>query len=204
MGAKTKSVIREADAKETLFAYRMSFQGQVLAHRKVVTVILRLSGGFLIVLGCGCFGFSVAANYRDRILDLYEIVRLLELIKAELSYRLTPLPTLMRRVAGQSYQYQKLLCRFADTIDSQVLPDLCSCMKIALGTQVTDHISSVFQRLAASLGNYDLQGQLRQLDGLVEQIRREIKELEEKKDAKLKLYKTLGLCAGSALAILLF
>jgi stage III sporulation protein AB len=58
------------------------------------------------------------------------------------------------------------------------------------------------QALGASLGQFDLQGQLSGLESARKQCRRELEELSKDRDVRLRSYQTLGLCAGSALALL--
>ena len=56
--------------------------------------------------------------------------------------------------------------------------------------------------LGQTLGNFDLPGQLQGLKSSQDVCRRELARLEHNRDARLRSYQTLGLCAGAALVIL--
>ena len=62
--------------------------------------------------------------------------------------------------------------------------------------------SSASSWLGASLGRFDLQGQLQGIESVRAQCRKDLAELEDNRDQRLRSYQTLGLCAGCALAIL--
>ena len=57
--------------------------------------------------------------------------------------------------------------------------------------------------LGQTLGRFDLPGQLKGIKAVQESCRRELARLERNRDARLRSYQTLGLCAGAALVILL-
>ena len=57
--------------------------------------------------------------------------------------------------------------------------------------------------LGRSLGRFDLDGQLREIEFLKENVSSAFSKLTTEQDARLRSYQTLGLCAGAALAILL-
>ena len=168
-------------------------------------MILRLSGSLLLLLGCGGFGFSAANVIKERLQAMYDFVHLLEYIKAELSYRLTPLPILLRNLASRFMRFESIVNGFVDCLEGQVSPNLRACMQIATGRQNGKGFADdYFLMLADSLGNFDLDGQLKELDMLQGQIQNQIMEMEREQTSRMRLYKTLGLCIGAGMAILLF
>ena len=60
------------------------------------------------------------------------------------------------------------------------------------------------KQLALSLGRYDLEGQLQGLEMVRQQCRKDLEELESDRFDRMRSYQTLAVCAGAALAILLF
>ena len=166
---------------------------------------LRLSGSLLLLLGCGGFGFSAANLMKDRLQAMYDFIHLLELMKSELSYRRTPLPALFRNLAVRFNRFKEIANGFADCMEGQVSPNLRACMQIATGRQKGKGLADeYFLLLADSLGNFDLEGQLKELDMLQGQIQKKITEMEREQTSKMRLCRTLGLCAGAGMAILLF
>jgi hypothetical protein len=97
-----------------------------------------------------------------------------------------------------------VLVQLASELEAQVAPDAGSCMNAVLSktSGLPPRTRKNFQLLGVSLGQFDLQGQLTGLEAARKQCRRELDELSKNRDVRLRSYQTLGLCAGSALAIL--
>ena len=57
--------------------------------------------------------------------------------------------------------------------------------------------------LGRSLGNFDLNGQLRGIEAVRRQALEALQNSVKDRDQRIRSYQTLGLCAGAALAILL-
>jgi len=56
--------------------------------------------------------------------------------------------------------------------------------------------------LGRILGRYDLEGQLQGLDQVIEECTRAFRNMENDREIRIKSYRTLGMCAGAALAVL--
>lgn len=168
---------------------------------------LKLIGSILIIAGCGGVGFSMAASHRREENALRQLIRALDYMGCELQYHLTPLPELCRNAAAESGgSISRVLLKLATELENQIAPDATACMNAALSAtdKLPQRAKKNLQLLGASLGRFDLQGQLSGLEGARTQCRRELDELSDNRDVRLRSYQTLGLCAGSALAILLF
>lgn len=166
---------------------------------------VKLVGAALIIAGCGGVGFSMAAAHRREEKALRQLIRALDYMGCELQYRLTPLPELCRCAAAESGgAVSQALVNLASELEAQVAPDAASCMNAALSK--IQHLPQAARKnllaLGSSLGQFDLQGQLTGLEAARKQCRRELDELSKNRDVRLRSYQTLGLCAGSALAIL--
>lgn len=169
-------------------------------------MILRLIGSALIILGCGGFGFALAANYKKEERSLRQFANILDYLSCELQYRLTPLPQLCRQAALDSSGFlNKIFMLFADELDSQLAADADLCMKsiLAKHEDIPKYTKELMLLLGHSLGRFDLDGQMKELEYVRQECRRKLKQLDEHKDMRLRTYQTLGLCAGAALAILL-
>lgn len=164
----------------------------------------KLTGSLLIVMSCGGIGFSLAASHRTEIRTLQEFLRLLDLIEAELSFRLTPLPQLCRTASKRCDAFQGILLAYTEALESQISPDPKACMETVLLKHKTlgSGAKKYLQSFGETMGMFDLPGQLKQLSALRENCRRELDALEENKDVRLRCYQALGLCVGAALAIL--
>ena len=166
---------------------------------------VKLVGAALIIAACGTVGFSMAAAHRREEAALRQLIRALDYMGCELQYRLTPLPELCRNAAAESAgSVSQVLLHLAAELEGQIAPDAASCMNAALGktSRLPKMATKNFRLLGSSLGRFDLQGQLSGLEQTRQQCRRELEELTRNRDVRLRSYQTLGLCAGSALAIL--
>ncbi len=162
-------------------------------------------GAVLIILGCGGFGFSLAAAHRAEERNLRQLIGALDYMQCELQYRLTPLPDLCRQAAGQcGGKLRTLFLTLATELEDQISPDVSRCMNVALAKvpDLTKQTAQIVQVLGNTLGRFDLDGQLMGLENARQHCRQALAELSDNRDARLRSYQTLGLCAGAALAIL--
>lgn len=166
---------------------------------------IKLIGAALIIAGCGGVGFSMAASHRREEKALRQLIRALDYMGCELQYRLTPLPELCRCAAAEcGGTVSQVLINLAFELEAQIAPDAASCMNAAISktSGLPQRAKKNLLALGSSLGQFDLQGQLTGLEAARKQCRRELDELSKDRDVRLRSYQTLGLCAGSALAIL--
>lgn len=162
-------------------------------------------GAALIILGCGGFGFLLAANHRSTENALRQLIGALDYMECELRYRMTPLPLLCKNAGMErTGVVRSMLLRLSSELDAQVTPEVSTCVYAALSAvgDMPKQVRSIFLELGQTLGRFDLNGQLKGLNAARQHCRRELEALNENRDARLRCYQTLGLCAGAALAIL--
>ena len=166
---------------------------------------IRISGAILILAGCTAVGFSAAAYHRTKVSVIRSFLELLDGMMTELGYRVTPLPELCQAVSEITVYFREIMLAFSQTLDEQVMPHPVSCMEYAL-TKTSFPCADFplcLRDLAKALGSYDLNGQLRQLDGLKAKWSKTLSKLEADLAARMRYFRILGICAGSAIAILL-
>jgi stage III sporulation protein AB len=147
----------------------------------------------------------MAAAHRRAENALRQLIGALDYMGCELQYHLTPLPDLCRAAAIQSGGcIRSVLQCLSEELESQIAPDVVSCMNAAIAktSKLPRQVKKNLEVLGSSLGRFDLQGQLKGLEAARHQCRRDLDELSKDRDVRLRSYQTLGLCAGSALAIL--
>ena len=166
---------------------------------------MKMLGAMIVILGCGGFGWHLAAAYRREERILRQLMAALDYMGCELQYRMTPLPELCRQAAAQHNgclgETLKLL---SQELESQISPDVERCMSAALARSpgIPAKAREILQHLGGSMGRFDLPGQLRGLEAARQECRRNLEDLAENRDNRLRNFQTLGLCAGAALAIL--
>ncbi len=167
---------------------------------------LKWIGAVLVIVGCGGFGFSLAAAHRREVQLLRQLYRGLEYMQCELKYRLTPLPELCRQTGRETGgSLRQIFVDMSRELDGRMLPDPADCMAAAMKKcrePLPVSLRKLLTRLGRSLGRFDLSGQLRGLEALCGACQEELAFLNKNRDIRLRNYQTLGLCAGVALAIL--
>ena len=162
-------------------------------------------GAAMVFLACGGFGFSIAASYRREIMVLRQLEYMINLMESELSYRLTPLPDLCKKVGKNVGGLpRRVLEGLARELERQICPDVSSCMHSVLAQ--TEYLprsaERIFTRLSTSLGEYDLPGQLKGLESVRQNCTRMLLRMDDHREQRLRGYQTLGICAGVALVII--
>lgn len=167
-------------------------------------MIWKIMGAVLVVTGCGGFGFAMAAACRREEEDLRQYIRALEYMSCELSYRMTPLPQLCRNAAGTvSGCTARILTALSRALERQTEPDARGCMNGVLDDlQPTPVLRGLCSELGATLGRFDLPGQLRGLEGAIRSAELALRTHRDNRTSRVRSYQTLGLCAGAAMAIL--
>ena len=177
-----------------------------MAVGKDVWMNHRLIGAVFIMFGCGSWGFGLATCHLRKIRLLRQVLSALDYMHCELQYRCTSLPDLCRQAGEREPgKIGKLLNRLATEVETQICPDVSCCMSAALAAfpELPDTVVNILAHLGENLGNFDLDGQLLCFERMRNQCDDMLGALLSNKDSRIRSYKTVGLCAGAALAILL-
>lgn len=166
--------------------------------------MIRVIGACCIFAGCGGFGFSMAAAHRREEVELRHFLSALEFMSCELAYRLTPLSVLCHAAAeGSAGVVRSFLRELARALDAQTAPDVQVCVHDVLSKlQPSKRLARQMQELGATLGRFDLPGQLRGLEGAIRSTEDALHAVRDGAADRRRSYQTLGLCAGAAMAIL--
>lgn len=168
--------------------------------------MIKCMGALLIVLGCGGVGFSMCRRFRALERSFEALCKCLAQMTWELKSRMPPLSELCRSASEMATgALSRTLESFARELDAQLIPDVASCMEAALrkNDDLAPEIAAQLRDIAASLGKFALCEQLEALEAASERAKIALGELREGKTLRLRNYRTLGICAGVALAILL-
>lgn len=163
-------------------------------------------GAILIIASCSGYGFLIAAGKRREERLLYQLENILQFMENELNYHLTPLPELCRKAAGEA---KGTLCtvflNLFRELSWQKLPDAGSCMYAAIqrSGDIPARVRRLLVQLGHTLGRFDLDGQLQGIQAVRNRCAEAQTSLRKNRDERLRSYQTLGICAGSALAIIL-
>ena len=127
----------------------------------------------------------------------------LEYMSCELSYRMTPLAALCRGAANGGLGGQ-FLTALAAELEKGTAPDVQVCVYTLLTRmEPTKLLRRQLAELGATLGRFDLPGQLRGLERSIRETEQALRSIREGAPERRRSYQTLGLCTGAAMAILL-
>lgn len=166
----------------------------------------KLIGAILVIVGCGGFGFMISAGYKREERHLRELQQALLHMSSELQYRLTPLPELVQKMAehtsGALWQVFSVLDR---ELTCQIAPNAEACLHTALkeNPSIPPLTGNMLRLFGKSLGKFDLTGQITGIEQVQSACKECIDKLAADRDERLRSYRTLGICAGLAIAILL-
>jgi len=87
----------------------------------------------------------------------------------------------------------------------QKLPDAGSCMMAAIQRtgEIPGRIRRLLVLLGQTLGQFDLDGQLLGIQTVRRRCEESLESIRKNRDERLRSYRTLGICAGAALTIIL-
>lgn len=166
---------------------------------------LKIVGSLFVLISCGGFGFFLCSSQKREEWLLRQLASALDYMLCELRYRLTPLPDLCRQ-AGQQGKglIREIFLDLAEELESPVSANVGSCMEkvLSMHENIPGKVRENMELLGRTLGRFDLEGQVMDLELLRQQCREDIGLLTADKTERLRSYQTLGLCAGAALVIL--
>ncbi len=166
----------------------------------------RWIGAILIIAACGGCGFSIAAGKQKEEKLLLQMLHILQFMEAELRYRLTPLPDLCRMAAGEEKGILRIVfLNLYRELTWQKLPDAGSCMHAAIQRtgEIPGRIRRLLVQLGQVLGRFDMEGQLEGLRYVKRRCEESLESMRKNRDERLRSYRTLGICTGAALAVIL-
>ena len=167
---------------------------------------MKYIGALFVIAGCGGCGFMMAMYHLKQIRLYKSFLLLLDYMSCELQYRATPLPQLCRQASSQTAGIlSEIFKNLADELDAQISPNAYRCMSsvVAKIHFADDAFVQLLLAFSQNLGVFDVSGQLHGFEYAQKMCNEKLDALLRNKDSRLRSYRTLGLCAGAMLAILL-
>lgn len=167
---------------------------------------IKLIGAVMIVLSCGLFGFRLAAAYTNELRQLQDFRFSVSYLRNELCFRATPLPVLCAMGAKVSKGCVRSFWeRLGVELEAQICPNTRQCVQNALVNikRVPESLYDSIEMLGKTLGAFDVEGQMSSLDQLCVYLDNKIEDFIAQQDHRVRTYRTVGICAGVAFAIIL-
>ena len=167
---------------------------------------IKILGAVLILAGTGGVGFALSANYLRQEKALEQLLKCLQWMHCQLEYSMPPLAQLCYGASTVcTGPVRFVMAQFANALEQQQIPEVSGCMDAAIGAvkALPENAAAHLAELGISLGQFDLQGQLSGLEAAIARCRQDLETIRSGKENRTRTYRTLGLCAGAALVIIL-
>lgn len=167
---------------------------------------IKFIGALLIVVSCGVMGYQTSFSYLREISYFKDLIWILDFMQRQLQCHLTPLPLLCRLVYKENKcKISEVFLNLADILDSQTSNSVLDSMNMSIemvGIQ-PDRVKNVLLKIGKILGKFDIDGQIKGIETVKEECIAILKSLSEHQRERSRSIKTIGICAGVAIAILL-
>lgn len=170
--------------------------------------MLKMLGALMVILGAGSVGLETVLGFGRRVQVLSSLVSALELMHAELTGRLCPLPELMetlgRSVPRPLSAFFRRVCSGMEELGEKSFAEiwaqeLAASPELMLNRSETELLCE----LGAVLGRYDVNAQARSVLYTKKRMESFLERAEEEKRERSRLAGTLSLAAGAAVVIIL-
>ncbi len=172
-------------------------------------MIIKIIGAAVLIGATSLIGFSLAADCSKRPRTLRELQALLQMLENEISYLSNLLSEAFNRIYEGSNSEAAILFKAAaenlgtsgvtaDEAWEKAVEDNCS--KLSLNKED----KTILETFGKMLGNSDLEGQLNNIRLITSQLKLQELKAEEMRRKNERMYRSLGVLSGLAIAILLF
>ena len=162
-------------------------------------------GAILIICSCGFVGFKISKSYRLEEQNLRQLMGALDYMVCELRYKQSALPDICFQIGTERKGcIGKLFENLSRELNARTSPDVQSSLASAAASagEISRRVEEAICIMGSSLGRFDLDGQLLGLESVRTYCQEQLRTMAKDRDARLRSYQTLGVCAGAALAIL--
>lgn len=172
-------------------------------------MLVKFLGAIVLIGATSVIGFSLAADCSKRPRALRELQALLQMLENEISYLSNLLSEAFNRIyEGSNSQTAILFKKAAENLGiNGVTADVAwekaveeNYAKLAFNKE--DKV--ILLTFGKMLGNSDLEGQLKNIKLISSQLQLQQLKAEELKQKNEKMYRSLGVLSGLAIAIILF
>lgn len=169
--------------------------------------MLKLIGAVLLAGGGAYLGLSATARLERRVRSIRAMLGALELLERELTFRLTPMPALLERLARQAHPpvntfFARCLSGLSD-LGERTLSDLWNEALEAVPMELGQEDLMILRELGGILGRYDGEGQGEALALAQARLGQCLAAAAEERTRLGRVYGALGLSVGALLVILL-
>lgn len=167
-------------------------------------IVIKYIDLLLIITVCTYMGFSKSKEFSKRVTSLKNIKNSLNIFKAKIEFTYEPIKDIFEEISKIVYKSEEnIFQNFCDNLENRDITIVWNeaIQNTAIGLNQDD--KEVLIMLGKMLGKTDKSGQISEIELVNNFLNKQIEEAEEKKAKNEKLYKTLGVVSGLAIAIIL-
>ncbi len=170
--------------------------------------VFKLIGAILVAGGAATAGMLASSRLRTRTEALSGLLSSIDIMQSEIFFRLTPLPELIKILAGQSSEPARTLflnCfSHLGSLGQKPFSAIWSqSVEESRGLELTSGEKKTLVELGGILGRYDADGQIKAIAYIKRRLESCLDASLREKEKQGKLYRTLGVVTGIAIVIIL-
>lgn len=171
--------------------------------------MIKFLGCILIITSSTLVGFNYAENFRKRVRQLKEIENCLYELRNEIIYTHVPLVEAFNEMAERAKYPVDLLFKYtAENLNNKNCDSVYEAFKLTFesknfDTSLKNEDKNIILNLSKSLGETDIDGQIKVFELAIENVKKHINDAEEMMKKNVKMYRCLGFCVGAMITIML-
>lgn len=169
--------------------------------------MVKLLGAGLLLFGASALGFAAASYLRARAACLRALAEALAALRRELSYSLSPMPTLVGKLAANTTGPAGVFfsrCRAGmDRLGEKTMRAIWDGALKEACLPLEEAETEILRGLGGVLGRYDAEGQCRAIDEAQARLSSCAEKAEAEQMRLGQVYRTMGVTAGAFLVLLL-
>ncbi len=168
--------------------------------------LLRIIGGILVLCGATGIGYSQTRQYYNRLSQLRNLRRGMDLVSCQMNYTLYSIPKLLSLVGAQlNAPVGTYFIHLGEAITGGIPRHRAheAALKRTKGLNLPNDGLMALIEWSSTLGQFDPDGENRMMQLSIQRIEQALQTYEEEKKHMVKSYTLLGACTGIALVILM-
>lgn len=171
--------------------------------------MIKIIGSIFVIFSSAGIGYILGKDFSKRVIQLKQLRMSLQMLETEITYSSTPLPyafEIISQKCGSPVKEifkavsDKLKGRHYSTVGEAFEKALLDCNNM---TCYKKEDMEILKSFANSLGSSDREGQIKSFNLVIKQLEGQENIAEESRAKNEKMYKSLGLLSGLAIAIIL-
>ena len=171
--------------------------------------MIKIIGAIMIIASTSFIGFLKALTYKNRLVELYEFQKGIELFETEVRFTKSPLSEAFNKIADNlSGEVSKIFKKFSISYissDGQTASVIWNetILNNINNLNLTNDDLNIIRDFGVCLGTLDAEGQINSISSVVSRIESQIETVRGFCNKNAKLYQSLGVYSGILISVLL-